>query len=58
MVVHGEFMHIPNSRDITSLAPTNWLQKKFEAVRLAASEAFSLTRDTEEQQNGGNRLPI
>ena len=23
MVVYGEFMHIPNSRDITSLAPTN-----------------------------------
>ena len=36
----------------------DWLQKKFEAVRLAASEAFSLTRDTEEQQNGGNRLPV
>uniref|UniRef100_A0A7N2LHE0 Uncharacterized protein n=1 Tax=Quercus lobata TaxID=97700 RepID=A0A7N2LHE0_QUELO len=36
----------------------DWLQKKFEAVRLAASEAFSLTRDTEEQQNDGNRLPV
>ncbi|KAL0007802.1 hypothetical protein SO802_009304 [Lithocarpus litseifolius] len=36
----------------------DWLQTKFEAVLLAASEAFSLTRDTEEQQNGGNRLPV
>ena len=36
----------------------DWLKKKFEAVRLAAFDAFSLTRDTEEQQNGGNRLPV
>ena len=36
----------------------DWLQKKFEAVRLEASETFSLTRDTEEQQNSGNRLPV
>ncbi|KAL0007797.1 hypothetical protein SO802_009299 [Lithocarpus litseifolius] len=36
----------------------DWLQKKFEAVRLAASETFSLTRNTEEQQNGGNWLPV
>ena len=36
----------------------DWLQKKFEAVRLAVSEAFSLTRDMEEEQNGGNRLPV
>uniref|UniRef100_A0A7N2LFX1 Uncharacterized protein n=1 Tax=Quercus lobata TaxID=97700 RepID=A0A7N2LFX1_QUELO len=43
---------------ICDLLSRDWLQKKFEAVRLAASEAFSLTRDTEEQQNGGNRLPV
>ena len=36
----------------------DWLHQKFEAVRLAASEAFSLTRDTAEQQNGGNRPPV
>lgn len=36
----------------------DWLQQKFEAVRLAASEAFSLTRGTAEQQNGGNRPPV
>ncbi|XP_065622285.1 uncharacterized protein LOC136064456 [Quercus suber] len=36
----------------------DWLQQKFEAARLAAFEAFSLTRDTAEQQNGGNRPPV
>ena len=36
----------------------DWLQQKFEAVRLAVSEAFSLPRDIAEQQNGGNRPPL
>ncbi|KAL0007801.1 hypothetical protein SO802_009303 [Lithocarpus litseifolius] len=36
----------------------DWFQQKFEAVRLAASEASSLTRNTAEQQIGGNRPPV